>query len=95
MAHIDIDVYLGTDMLRYHAINSEVAMTDRIFGFHVLLDKDYRIDDAQFIIDAVMMIKGVKSTAVHISTPELWASIERAKADMLEKILSDIGVKNG
>lgn len=65
-------------------------MTDRIFGFHVLLDKEYRIDDAQFIIDAVRMIKGVMTTTVHTSTPELWAAYERAKADMLEKILSDI-----
>ena len=41
-------------------------MTDRYMGFTVVLDNDYRSDDAQAIIDAIKMIKGVAKV-----TPEV------------------------
>jgi len=34
-------------------------MTDRIKGVYVALDKDYRVDDAEAILDAIKMVKGV------------------------------------
>jgi len=34
-------------------------MADRYRGLVVTFDKDYRDDDAQYIIDAIKMIKGV------------------------------------
>lgn len=36
-------------------------MTDRIKDLHVVLDNDYREDDAKLIIDAIIMLKGVDS----------------------------------
>jgi hypothetical protein len=34
-------------------------MTDRIKGFTVALDRDYRDDDVEVIANAIRMIKGV------------------------------------
>ncbi|MCK9416466.1 hypothetical protein M0Q97_07400 [Candidatus Dojkabacteria bacterium] len=34
-------------------------MTDRVKGFTVTLDQDYRIDDVETILNAIRMIKGV------------------------------------
>jgi hypothetical protein len=34
-------------------------MTDRIQGFIVVLDSEYRTDDAEAILEAIRMIKGV------------------------------------
>ena len=42
-------------------------MTDRIRTLTVQLDKDYRDDDAQSILDAIKMIKGV--TNVELGDP--------------------------
>ncbi len=42
-------------------------MTDNIHGLTVGLDRDYRDDDVQFIIDAIRMIKGVSSVTAHVT----------------------------
>ena len=65
-------------------------MTDRIYAFHIMLNREYREDDAQPIIDAVMMIKGVKSITTQTVTPELWVAETRAKQDMLNKVIKTI-----
>ncbi len=62
-------------------------MTDRVFGFHVLLDHDYRVDDVQPIMDAVQMIKGVKAVEIHISTPEKWAAWTDARIEVSKKLM--------
>jgi hypothetical protein len=36
-------------------------MTDRVKGFTVVLDKDFRIDDVEVTQNAIAMIKGVSS----------------------------------
>jgi len=36
-------------------------MTDRIQGLTVALDRDYRDDDVEAIVNAILMIRGVKS----------------------------------
>lgn len=61
-------------------------MADRVFGFHVLLDKEYREDDIQTIIDAVKMIRGVKTVDVHISTADTWMAYAHARMDIAEKL---------
>lgn len=38
-------------------------MTDRVKGFTVTLDKDYRIDDIQKVMDAIRMMKCVIDVA--------------------------------
>lgn len=62
-------------------------MTDRVYGFHVLLDGEYRIDDIQPIIDAVMMMKHVKHVDIHISTSDTWMARTNAMIDMKYKLL--------
>jgi hypothetical protein len=44
-------------------------MTDRLKGLTVVLDKDYRTDDAEAIINAIGMIRGVGKVVPLISTP--------------------------
>ncbi len=61
-------------------------MTNIIFGVHVLFDEEMREDDAQIIINAIAMVKGVRSTTVHVSTAERWAAYEEARLDLQEKI---------
>lgn len=34
-------------------------MTDRIRTIHVTLDRDYRVDDGEGILNAIRMVKGV------------------------------------
>lgn len=41
-------------------------MSDRINGFIVVLDKEYRDDDVQKTIDAIKQIKGVVEVAPNI-----------------------------
>lgn len=42
-------------------------MTDRIRGVYVTFDKDYRDDDAEPILDAIRMIKGVVDVSPHVT----------------------------
>ena len=41
-------------------------MTDRTISFLVTLDKEYREDDAEFIINAIKMIKGVLAVDINV-----------------------------
>jgi len=61
-------------------------MTDRYFAITVLLEGDIREDDAQPIIDAIRMIKGVIKVKPHISNPDLWGAVELAKSELRKKI---------
>lgn len=42
-------------------------MTDRVDAFTIVLDKDVREDDVEFILNAIRMIKGVMSVEPHIA----------------------------
>lgn len=44
-------------------------MTDRYSGFAVVLERDIREDDAQAIIDAIKMIRGVAAVEPAIASP--------------------------
>ena len=44
-------------------------MTDRWNGFIVTLDRDIREDDAQPILDALRMVKGVQTVQPSVSSP--------------------------
>lgn len=41
-------------------------MTDRFHAFTVVLDRDIREDDAEPIVAAIKMIKGVQSVEPHV-----------------------------
>lgn len=44
-------------------------MTDRYNAIIVVLDKDIRDDDAQPLLTAIRMLKGVQSVEPHVSDP--------------------------
>jgi len=64
-------------------------MTDRYMGLTVVLDEDYRSDNAQRIIDAILMIKGVAKVTPKIATGEDYINRQRVAIE-IEKKLFDI-----
>lgn len=65
-------------------------MTDRHSGYIVTLDRDIREDDAEAIVRALRMIKGVLSVEPQISDPMLHIAQERARYDLGRKLLAII-----
>lgn len=64
-------------------------MSDRIKGLVITLDKDYRDDDVQVIVNAIKMIKGV--VTVDTSLYDISDSINRNRIKMeLEEKIWDI-----
>jgi hypothetical protein len=61
-------------------------MTDRIKGLTVLLEPDKRDDDAQCIIDAIRMIKGVVSVKSHIADMDHHLAVETARRELTNKL---------
>lgn len=61
-------------------------MTDRYHSISVVLEKDIRDDDAQCILDAIGMIKGVLSVKPHISDVMTNMAEERARRDLSQKL---------
>ena len=65
-------------------------MTDRYHSLTVVLEKDIRDDDAQSIINAIKMVKGVLSVKPHVSDFTSLMAEDRARRDLEEKILQVI-----
>lgn len=61
-------------------------MTDRLKGLVVTLDQDYRIDDAEAIVNAIRQIKGVLSVSTSIATGEDYFNRERIRYELGEKL---------
>ncbi len=61
-------------------------MTDRIKGFTVVLDKDYRDDEVDQIANAIRMIVGVKAVKNHIANSNDWMNRERIRREIVTKI---------
>lgn len=61
-------------------------MADRIHSLTVVLDRDYRDDDAESIVSAIEMIKGVLSVSGHVSDFDSHMAEERARRELGEKI---------
>ena len=63
-------------------------MTTRLKWFTVILDRDIRDDDAQPIIEAISMIKGVISVEnIEIDMMEDTFARRRVKSEILEEIV--------
>ena len=45
-------------------------MTDRIKGLVITLDHDYRTDDVDTIVNAIMMVKGVANVSKSVASPD-------------------------
>lgn len=61
-------------------------MTDRYYALTVILEKDMRDDDAENIIEAIKMIKGVLKVKPSIANPDTWMAEERARRELGEKL---------
>lgn len=61
-------------------------MTDRIHALTVVLDKDYRDDDVQAIIQAIQMTRGVLDVRPHVTDISDHTARERAKSELRQKI---------
>jgi hypothetical protein len=65
-------------------------MTDRFYALTVILEKDIREDDAQYIIDAIKMIKGVLTIKGEISDSVTCMAEVRAKIYLKNKLLETL-----
>lgn len=61
-------------------------MTDRYYALTIVLEKDIRSDDAERLIDAIHMLRGVLSVAPNVSDSATWMAEERAKSELRNKI---------
>ena len=67
-------------------------MTDRIHSLTVVLKRDMRDDDAQPLMDAIGMLRGVLSVEGHVSDIDSTMSEARAQAEMRHKVFSALGL---
>ena len=70
-------------MMKY----SRKKMTDRYYALTVILEKDIRDDDAEPIINAIKMIRGVQNVEGLISDPTTWMAEERARMELGKKLM--------
>ena len=61
-------------------------MTDRLKGCIVVFDADYRDDDAESILEAIGMVKGVQSVTPEVSNSQDWMARERIKFELRDKL---------
>lgn len=61
-------------------------MTDRFNSLFVVLTKDIREDDAETLINAIKMIKGVLSVTPRVADPSDQIAYERARVEIAEKM---------
>ncbi len=61
-------------------------MTDRYYALTVALEKDIRSDDAENLIQAIKMLKGVLNVKPEITTPTTWMAEERAIRELKQKL---------
>jgi hypothetical protein len=62
-------------------------MTNRVKGLIVALEHDYREDDCENIINAIMMIHGVAAVDTEIDDSSDWINRQQVKAEVKDKIL--------
>lgn len=61
-------------------------MTDRLNGVFVTFDRDIRDDDAEPILDAIRMIKGVLDVSPNITNISDYSARLRVQTEMREQI---------
>ena len=62
-------------------------MSNRIFAYSVILDNEYKDEDAECIISAIRMIKGVADVTEHTADPTLYFAKTNAMLDMRSKLM--------
>lgn len=66
-------------------------MTNRVNGLVITLDKDYRDDDVQVIIDAIKMIRGVADVDMNIVEMQDYLNRNRVRYEIEGEIYKAIG----
>lgn len=61
-------------------------MTDRYMAFTVVLDKDIREDDAEYIVNALKAIKHVLKVTPVVSNIEMHVAEARVRLDLERKL---------
>jgi hypothetical protein len=63
-------------------------MTDRIRGCYVAFETDIRVDGAEEIMNAILLIRGVAAVdkSECVSSPETWISDKRVRRELGEKL---------
>lgn len=69
-------------------------MSDRIRTLTVVLDADVRDDDCEPIINAIAMIKRVRSVTPHVSDIVLHTAIRTARLELQDKLWKVINEAN-
>lgn len=69
-------------------------MTDRHIAYTVTLEEPVRSDDAQRIIDAIKMVKGVAEVIPVVADAQAYWSRSSARRDILEKVWKLIKEEN-
>lgn len=62
-------------------------MTDRHAGYIVTLEGDIREDDAEAIINALRLVRGVLSVEPVVADVAVHIAEKRARADVLDRLL--------
>lgn len=65
-------------------------MSDRTNTITVVLEHELRADDADTILNAIRMIKGVLTAKANVANPGEYMAIERARAALGTKIINVI-----
>jgi hypothetical protein len=63
-------------------------MTDRINGLVVVLDRDYRDDDCEQIIEAIKMIRGVESVTKNVADLGSHIAKQQVRVELREKLIA-------
>jgi len=63
-------------------------MTDRIKGFTVTLDRDYRTDDVEEIRKALLMVKGVLSVDASVTELSDHMNRSRIRLELMDKLFA-------
>lgn len=61
-------------------------MTDRANAITVVFEHDFRVDDAQSILNAIMMVKGVLSATLNVTEVQSHIAYMRARHDLQSKL---------
>lgn len=62
-------------------------MTDRIKGLTVTLKPNLREDDAEAILNAIRMVKGVVHVETHVADIHHHMAVEQAKRDLRQDMI--------
>jgi len=63
-------------------------MTDRIYAYTVVLDREIREDDAEAITNAIRMIKHVADVTPLVTTPAIYFAERRARHELEQRLLA-------